>query len=262
MLKRISLLIAISLHTLMWGGVASGATSEASPKCFSLPDIFKPCRLPISKISSSDVLRALGKLLPVHFQKRITSNQTMNCPACPTAPYHIGDFAQGGVIIWLTNDGLHGLVAAREDAATNAMWGPTTASVTIKANTILPLSTPNDPYGQYYGGYINQNNPNVKNNLNLFESFTAAANYSIIVKGVTYDDWWLPSSRELSLMYAAVEVINQVSEKNGGSSMSEALYWSSREQTANSAWSLDFSNGTQNVSLKTNDLRVRCVRAF
>ena len=104
----------------MGGGVTSEAASQASPKAFSLSDFFKPFQLPISKVSSSDVLKALGKFLPVHYQKGVN----VGISGCP---YHIGDFAQGGVIISLTHDGLHGLVAAIEDAnlgaTTTFKWG-------------------------------------------------------------------------------------------------------------------------------------------
>ena len=262
MLKRISLLLAISLHTLMWGGVTSEAASQVSPKRFSRADIFKPFQLPISKVSSSDVLKALGKFLPVIYQKGITSNQTFNCPPCPEASYHIGDFAQGGVVIWLTSDGLHGLVAAIDDAAKDPVdWGPDTIGY-IYNNQPLPLSTPNDPYGQYYGGYQNQTDVDPTGLLG-FPAFYAAANYSITVKGVTYEDWWLPSSRELSLMYAAVGVINEVSTANKGSEMQAKEYWSSRENNDKEAWYLDFNNGYQDYTTKNNNqCRVRCVRAF
>ena len=138
----------------MWGGVSSEAASQAIPKAFSLSDFFKPFQLPISKVSSSDVIKALGKFLPVRYQKGITSNAISGCR------YHIGDYAEGGVIIWLTNDGMHGLVVAIEDAKegtdTTFKWGENPATTNVRTRKSLPFSTPKSPYGEYYGGYINQ----------------------------------------------------------------------------------------------------------
>ena len=249
--------------------MTSEATSQTSPKGFSLADVFKPFQLPISKVSSSDVLKALGKFLPVIYQKGITSNQTLNCPKCPPcpeAPYHIGDFAEGGVIIWLTNDGLHGLVAAIED--TNALaWGPTDTLTNATNNDPLPFSTPSVPYGQYYGGFKNQQ---IIQGLaswdTKYPAFAAAADYSISVNGVTYQDWWVPSSLELLLMYTALDVINKVSQENKGSPMKtgpfDGNYWSSREKLKATAWYLPFATAIQSDSTKTSSFAVRCVRAF
>ncbi len=58
------------------------------------------------KMSSSFNLKALGKFLPVNYQKGVGASAVSGCP------YHIGDYAEGGVIICLTQDGMHGLVAA------------------------------------------------------------------------------------------------------------------------------------------------------
>ena len=252
----------------MWGGVTSEAASQTSPKGFSLADVFKPFQLPISKVSSSDVLKALGKFLPFIYQKGITSNQTLNCPACttcPEAPYHIGDFAEGGVIIWLTLDRMHGLVAATKDAAILLSWSTSTGATDATNNNPLPFETPEEPYGNYYGGYLNQNNATIKNNLDDYPAFKAAAEYSIEVHGKIYDDWWLPSSTELSLMYASRGLIQKVSEENGGNQMANFNYWSSRERqtTTSNAWYLNFADGTQSHVLKTGpNYFVRCVRAF
>jgi hypothetical protein len=251
------------------GGVTSEAASQASPKGFSLADIFKPFQLPISKVSSSDVLKALGKFLPVIYQKGITSNQTLNCPTCPEAPYHIGDFAQGGVIIWLTQDGLHGLVAATRNVLIGTVndifrWSIPKVDTLAQNNNPLPYSTPNFPYGNYYGGYLNQEAIQKLNNWqNDYPAFKAAADYSITIKGVKYDDWWLPSAAELGLMYAFRDVINQVSIANGGGPIrTDTNLWSSFSTDTNEAFYLTFNLGVQFLINKNTEIAVRCVRAF
>ena len=262
-------MVAISLHTLMWGGLASEAASQASPKGFSVADFFKPFQLPISKVSSSDVLKALGKFLPVRYQKGITSNAISGCR------YHIGDYAEGGVIIWLTNDGMHGLVVAIEDAVEGAdtkfEWATPAASASTSANNfdVLPFATPNFPYGQYYAGYNNQKViENLSDWQNKYPAFRVAANYTKTVNGKTYDDWWLPGPAELLLMYPAKGVIKQVSEANGGAGLVDTTnidsrYWSSYNvPSSNFSSYVNMNTGSPFQIVQTTEYRVRCVRAF
>ena len=264
----------------MWGGVSSEAASQASLKAFSLSDFFKPFQLPISKVSSSDLLKALGKFLPArHYQRGVTqkdvTQKDVTSHAVSGFTYHIGDFAQGGVIIWLTDDGLHGLVAAIEDAnvgaTTTFKWGSGTTCTSHNATNYdsLPFSTPNGPYGQYYGGYKNQQIIQTTYNLNDYPAFNAAAQYTKTVNGVTYNDWWLPSSSELKLMYAYKDVINQISINNGGSALLSdpitapySMYWSCCQDDADLAWDLIFISGYQGNDDKSFECAVRCVRAF
>ncbi len=73
MFKRLSLLFAISLQILTWG-VTSEASLSATPRAhFSLADFFKPFRPSTYKISSSSLLQALGKFLPVNYQKGVNN---------------------------------------------------------------------------------------------------------------------------------------------------------------------------------------------
>jgi hypothetical protein len=182
--------------------------------------------------------------------------------------YNIGDFAEGGVVIWVTQDGQHGLVAAISDVTGSPLaWGPSGTTTGATNNDPLPSSTPNAPYGQYYPGYLNQQIiEGIANWQNDYPAFQACANYSITINGKTYDDWFLPSSRELSLMYVAQGVINQVSQAQGGQALVSGFtdfYWSSRENVANDAWFLSFADGASGVFSKNNATGgVRCVRAF
>jgi hypothetical protein len=65
-------------------------------------------------MSAGSLLKALGRFLPLDYQKGAVTSRSANCPPAPL--YKIGEFAQGGVVIWLTEDGQHGLVAAIQDA--------------------------------------------------------------------------------------------------------------------------------------------------
>jgi hypothetical protein len=68
-----------------------------------------------------------------------------------------------------------------------------------------------------------------------------------------YSDWRLPNKDELHEMYKHREVI-------GG--FASAHYWSSSEYRSFYAWLQNFSGGDQAKSSKSNNNRVRPVRAF
>ncbi len=251
------------------GGVTSKESRTSSSKAhFCFADVFSHSTY---RVSSSSVLQALGKFLPVIYQQGTTTSQGGSCPPCPQAKYHIGDFAEGGVIIWLTEDGNHGLVAAIEDVTegpsgqgTKFQWGPNPSSTKgVENNDSPPFSTPMAPYGQYYGGYKNQTASDIVNNLTTYPAFWAAANYSKIINGTIYDDWWLPCPTELCLMFAIRDKINKVSKANGGSEIKTGTnYWSSYQITTNLAWNILFFLNIQDTKRKDAFWAVRCVRAF
>jgi uncharacterized repeat protein (TIGR02543 family) len=83
----------------------------------------------------------------------------------------------------------------------------------------------------------------------------ACANYSVTVKGIVYDEWFLPSIDELNLMHQNLHVPG-----TGGFSSND--YWSSSEPSISSAWLQSFSNGSQNNNNKKNENRVRAVQGF
>ncbi len=170
-------------------------------------------------------------------------------------------------MIWLTRDGQHGLVAAIQDQVDPTVgipWTPANfanASITPNTNNCLPLE------GSSYSGKENTD-AIVAYYSQLGASITSyaaglAANYSFSDGSKTYSDWFLPSTRELDLMYALVDTINSVSQAHGGSSMTTGVfYWSSREGGDAFAWILFFAGGSQFGNDKDNFGAVRCVRAF
>lgn len=265
MLQRIFLLAIISLQLLI---------STDEPNVCSV--IFKKFDLQTSKIypklNSKALLQSITKFLPVRYQKGAAGSVVCS-------PYHIGDFTQGGVIIWLTQDGLHGLVAAIEDASYSqgnewATGDAATKRIDAIDDDSLPLFyTPNTTPAENYSGYKNQQKiKNVDSNFSNYPAFAAAANYSYTMNGVEYNDWFLPSSSELSLMYAVRAIIKTVSEAHGGKGMLDdrsidppppaSTYWSSREHINDEAWYFNFSYGVQNFTKKSKTFAVRGVRAF
>jgi hypothetical protein len=75
---------------------------------------------------------------------------------------------------------------------------------------------------------------------------------------VAYDDgtWFLPSAGELDLMYTNLHL-------NGLGNFQSTNYWSSTEDSSNSAWYRYFYNDFQFYTNKDTDtINVRAVRAF
>ena len=83
-------------------------------------------------------------------------------------------------------------------------------------------------------------------------------------KGLKAGAWWLPSVGELYLMFANYTKINYALSKiSGATLLAKANYWSCTENSAQSAWYLNFSSGYQHLNYKsTSQCRVRPVSAF
>ncbi|MGA1545205.1 MAG: DUF1566 domain-containing protein, partial [Saprospiraceae bacterium] len=166
----------------------------------------------------------------------------------------IGDFAQGGIVFWVDETGQHGLVAAKEDQSTGVRWYAGTNGNTQakgdgpyagEANTsiIIAAQVAIGDDGSTYAARI-------CNELQITEG------------GTTYGDWYLPSKKELDLMYQNRATINATAGANGGSGFASTFYWSSTENNSNNAWKQNFNNGNQNNNNKNNNNRVRAVRVF
>ena len=83
-------------------------------------------------------------------------------------------------------------------------------------------------------------------------------------KGLKAGAWWLPSLGELYLIFANYTKINYALSKiSGATLLSRQPYWSCTEDSAQTAWRLDFYGGYQAGSGKSSSqYRVRPVSAF
>ncbi|MBU0764537.1 MAG: DUF1566 domain-containing protein, partial [Bacteroidetes bacterium] len=77
--------------------------------------------------------------------------------------------------------------------------------------------------------------------------------YSVIVGGVTYGDWYLPSKFELNLLYLQKDTVGGFVSSN---------YWSSTEASDSNAWGQEFTSGNQDSFGKSDAYGVRAIRAF
>ena len=144
----------------------------------------------------------------------------------------------GGIIFYLDGTGLHGLVAATTDQSTGAEWGCSGTAINGADGTII--------------GTGNQNTIDIENGCT---TASTAADLCANLIDATYDDWFLPSSAELQLMYTNLKA------KSKGS-FSAVNYWSSSERDATNSWKINFGTNILGYSTKDNPYYVRAARAF
>jgi len=158
----------------------------------------------------------------------------------------IGDRYQGGIIFWLDNTGEHGLIVdsithgAKWNNGINRFVGAEANGIYGgRRNTDLILSA---QLADAKGGYF-------------------AARYCMrngYLDRVPYEDWYLPSTIELQLLYQQKDLIPDLSTNKS--------YWSSTEREDWVDWSiaesLDFTNGSVVQAEKGTEMYYRCIRSF
>lgn len=168
--------------------------------------------------------------------------------------YEVGDFAQGGIVFFLDETGLHGLACAIDDqnGGSGIQWfnGTSTYTEAIgigiyagEMNTTLIIANQGHSSIDYAAG--------------------VCANYTYTQNSTMYGDWYLPSKNELNRMYTNKATINATAAANGGSAIAVDYYWSSTEIDNVAAWVEDMGTGTLSDGLgKGNAFKVRAIRAF
>jgi hypothetical protein len=153
--------------------------------------------------------------------------------------YRIGDTGPaGGIVFYVTALGNHGLEAAPGDlnGDAGAPWG---CVGTLTGADGLTIGT------------------GAQNTTDILAECTVpgiAAKLADDYSFNGFDDWFLPSRNELNEMYINKDVV-------GG--FLSIYYWSSSESFSSTARGQNFNfYGTPNNFLKSNELRVRAVRAF
>ncbi|MCX6279440.1 MAG: DUF1566 domain-containing protein [Bacteroidetes bacterium] len=156
-----------------------------------------------------------------------------------TTPPLIGKHYGGGIIFYINETGLRGLIAAESDQSGGAAWGC--------YGTFIPTSEA-----------IGTGQTNTTNIVTGCSDEGIAAKicdaYTVTVDGDTYNDWYLPSYQELFQMYI---------EKSQIGVFSYGYYWSSTGETLNAYVQDFFGNGSPTSMVKGYDFgRVRAVRSF
>lgn len=144
----------------------------------------------------------------------------------PQSLFKTGDYAFGGIVFWVDDSGQHGLVCAKSDQARGILW--------------------NEKVGN--------------SDDRLAEK--VCSDYSVEVKGIVYDDWYLPSKEEVHRMFGNKKAIDKSAVKNGGSRFAENNELSPTEYCNNPAWDQEFNYAYKDYEYKNSKFNVRAVRTF
>lgn len=156
---------------------------------------------------------------------------------CNSTPEHkIGDVittasGQKGIVFYVSPDDGSYWLTALNDLPGRYSWG--------NNQDITELDNIADEMNQWYGmqgiycGYdATMHMRDAQGNNNAY-----AANHVDLENG-----WHIPSTGQLSKLYAALPHIEEALLGNGGSLPSGDLYWTSTENTNNQAWAIDFGS--------------------
>jgi hypothetical protein len=154
-------------------------------------------------------------------------------------PLAIGTNYAGGIVFYVDSTGQHGLVCAPSDQGT-FQWGC--------QSTNIPTST---DFGTGMANTLA-----IVNGCSQRPIAASVCN-DLVLNG--YDDWYLPSGDELSLMYQNLKTQNLGNFSNN-------WYWCSSQNFSVNAWLVGFDSGLVGSgygSFGKNDYaQVRAVRAF
>ncbi|RPH31969.1 MAG: DUF1566 domain-containing protein [Bacteroidales bacterium] len=196
---------------------------------------------PVTGVSDVNVTCDLSSLTPgtlYHFRvKAVNALGTSYGDDMSFTLLGIGITWENGIIFYLDNTGLHGLVAAAADQGTTT-WG--CLSTLISGADGIAVGT---------------GSQNTTEIINGCATAGIAARICRSYSGGSYNDWFLPSKDELGLMLTNLH-------KEGIGGFSAANYWSSSESSNDNAWKYNFSLESTAPSPKNNSYIVRAARAF
>jgi hypothetical protein len=171
----------------------------------------------------------------------ITGIGTTGAPYVVNSKSHsIGDSYGGGIVFYVYDNGQHGLIAATADQGSARWYAGTSTYTMAKANGVGAgkANTASIIASQAYG-----------------DGATYAARicneYLVTFDGVTYGDWYLPSTSELNLLLGQKNVVPGLAGK----------YWSSNESDNDHAVYLATASPSY-ADLKSWTYFVRPIRAF
>ena len=167
-----------------------------------------------------------------------------------TVGLEIGDFYQGGIVFYLDETGLHGLVCPIFDQSptppeVHAGWG----CATVDGADAMDIGT------------------GLQNTMDIIAACSTEGTAAEICANLTlngYSDWFLPSIYELQAMNQNRNIITEYALANGGSDFLAHYYYSSSESTDFYAFAYGFGSQQQvfQVGKLNYNYPFRAVRAF
>jgi hypothetical protein len=249
----------ITSDTVVLGGTFSGLTATCNAGCIAISRNGGAFTAgPVAGFNNGDTITI-----------RLTSASSSLTAA--TATVSVGGTTSSSWSVTTTNDPC----AAAPSVGTICADGTIYAGLTPDGNVPM-FAAPCDDYisgvncatgsftglrfalGQSINSGINSSSLGKANTAALFalngnaDSPYEAATYCKTLTQNGHSDWYLPAEGELNLLYVNKVAIGHFIVSG---------YWSSTEFDAGSSRYIDFSNGSQNITGKTNgSLVVRCVR--
>lgn len=168
-----------------------------------------------------------------------------------TPAHYVGELYGGGVVAWVDNTGLHGLIVSMVDLSTAQAWSNVIASA---------LNTTNDWSGVTNTTAITGQSGHTSSAAKLCADYTNT-NYGT----GTYSDWYLPSVAELNHIWNNFYEVQKALTNDGNTATTPLVrtyYWSSSEYYTYEAWFYSFFYGYSYTYGKYYTLYVRAVRAF
>ena len=160
-----------------------------------------------------------------------------------TTYFAVGMFYGGGIIFYVDNTKLHGLICAVSDQSAAIRWDSGSYVTTGATGTAI--------------GTGQSNTTKIINAMGA-GSYAAQICNDLSMNG--YDDWFLPSKDEIYLMWTNRNKINITASNNGGANLATDNYWSSTEYDYGVAWHM--TSGYFYHHITNNTYRVRAIRAF
>jgi hypothetical protein len=189
-------------------------------------------------IKANGVAGTAGQILTTSGSTLAWTNLTI-----PATTYVIGDFAQGGVVFWVSPNGQHGKVISIYDSG-EMPWSNISSLIGTSANSFKN--------GAGNTVAITQQNGHTN----------SAAKHCAEFSYGGYDDWFLPSQGDLDEIYGLRSTINIKSRQNNGEEFGDSAYWSSTEITATTAYIRYLTLAATGSSPKGSNYVVRPIRAF
>lgn len=159
----------------------------------------------------------------------------------------VGEFHEGGVVFYVDETGMHGLVCSVNDLSM-AAWGCIGTEIINTENTIIGSGA--------------------QNTLNIITQCTVTGIAAKLCANLNlngFKDWFLPSKDALNEMYINKDAIDATATGNGGTEFENEAYWSSSQSSAlptYGAFQQDFEQGNLFAVAKANNLHVRAIRNF